>query len=200
MIRRTVLFTAPAKAAAIAVLALVLGGCSTIEAMFGQDVPPPACPNVAVLPDAKDIVKFRPGQGRDLIDILYESELTNLSQSCVYDIDENTGEGTLTVEIGVFIDIARGPANRDRKAEFAYFIVITDQSKKVLNKQRFPVKVAFPGNLSRLTWADDPDAPAIVLIPLKGGKIGRDFNIFVGFQLSPEELEFNRRRSASQRL
>ncbi len=203
MIRRTapgtVPFPAPARAAAAAVLALVLGGCSAYEAVFGEDAPPPPCPYVGVLPDAKDIVKFRPGQGRDLIDIVYESELTNIGRSCAYDIDEDTGEGTLTVEIGVFIDVARGPANRDRKAEFAYFIVITDSAKKVLNKQEFPVKINFPGNLSRLTWADDPDAPAIVHIPLKAGKSGRDFKIFIGFQLSPEELEFNRKRNASQR-
>ena len=126
---RTLPLAAPSRTAAAAVLALLLGGCSTYDAVFGEDIPPPPCPYIGVLPDANNIVKFRSGKGRDLIDIVHESELTNINTRCHYDIDEDTGEGTLSVEIGVLIDIVRGPANHNHLAEFAYFIVITDSSK-----------------------------------------------------------------------
>jgi hypothetical protein len=58
--------------------------------------------------------------------------------------------------------------------------------------------VEFPGNLTRVALRDD-DPPVTVDIPLPAGRAATDYQILVGFQLSPDELEYNRRRQNSLR-
>ena len=92
----------------------------------------------------------------------------------------------------------RGPANHDREAQFDYFVSVVDSERDVLNKQIFGVTVKFPGNLTRVSLTDN-DPPVTVDIPLAAGRDATDYQIFVGFQLTPDELEYNRRRRNSLR-
>ena len=186
----------PSRQAALAlVLALLLAGCSTYrglqESFIGRALP---CPRVSILADAATITRFKEGAGRDLIDVDFKGAFTDFTGSCGYDIDDDTDSGTLSMDLAVVMDLERGPANRGREIGFEYFISVTDSSKQVLNKEVFNVKVAFPGNQTFLTWSEDPDDPVILTIPLKAGERGKNFSIFLGFQLSPEELLYNRRQ------
>ncbi len=174
----------PGRAAAI--LALAVAACT----VFQEEEPPPPCPRVSILGDAATLTKFRPGPGRDLTDVLYEGVVTNVTGRCAY---ANGGKGanpTVSMDVALVIEAARGPANRDGRAAFPYFVGITDSSRNVLNKERFNVRVVFPGNRTRLVITDDP---VNLEIPVKAGQSGRDFTIFVGFQLSREDLEYHRR-------
>lgn len=158
--------------------------------MFQKEEPPPPCPRISILGDAATITKFRPGPGRDLTDVLYEGVVTNVTGRCTY---ANGGKGAnraLSMKVVLVIEAARGPANRDGRAAFSYFVGITDSSRNVLNKERFNVRMLFPGNRTRLVITDNP---VTLEIPVKAGQSGRDFTIFVGFQLSREDLEYNRR-------
>ncbi len=188
---------AAAKASVTAAMTMLVAGCGAYDALFGSGEIPPPCPHVAVFSDANTITRFHQGTGRDIIDVNFEGEITDIYGSCEHDIDDDTLGGTLTVEISLNIDLARGPANKDRRAAFDYFVAVADASKNILNKKIFGVDVEFPGNFTRLGWTDYPDQPVLLDIPLKAGKTGKDFNIFVGFQLTREELEYNRRRLRS---
>jgi len=156
-----------------------------------ESEPAPPCPNVSVIKDTAKVTKFLPGVGRDLIDVVYEGTFQNPTGMCEYDVDDDTGEGNLAVELLVTMELARGPANKDRKAEVAYFVSITDSERRILNKQNFSGVVAFPGNKNRLQWTDEP---VYLRIPLKGGKTGTDFSIYVGFGVTPDQLKFNRKQ------
>ncbi|HEB80205.1 MAG TPA: hypothetical protein ENI79_07015 [Rhodospirillales bacterium] len=170
-------------------LILVLGACDT----FSSAVPPPPCPRPAIYAETANVTKFREGPGRDLIDVVAEGKIIGFSGGCNYDFDEETGEGVLTVEISVDFEAHRGTANKDRKAKFDYFISVTDQNHNVLSKGVFDVDIEFPGNRTRAGYTDD-DPPVNLEIPLQKGQIGEDFNILIGFQLSNDELTFNRRQ------
>jgi len=151
--------------------------------------PAPPCPDVSIIKDAASVTKFVPGVGRDLIDVVYEGKVVNTGGMCEYDVDDETGAGNLAVELKLTMELSRGPANKDRKADVSYFVGITDLERRVLNKQDFSGVVNFPGNKNRLQWTDE----AVFLdIPLKAGQTGKDFLIFVGFGVTPDQLKFNR--------
>lgn len=170
--------------ATIALATLSVAACTIIESK-----PAPPCPKVTVLKEASSITEFVPGPGRDLIDVVYEGNMVDLAGSCdSADVDDDTGEGDLAVELMVTMDLNRGPANKDRKAKVRYFVGITDSERRILNKKDFSGTVEFPGNRSRLQWRDEP---IHLNIPLKAGKTGRDFVIFVGFGVTPDQLKFN---------
>ena len=180
----------PGRAAAI--LLLAVAACT----VFQEEEPPPSCPRISILGDAATLTKFRPGPGRDLTDVLYEGVVSGVTGSCAYANDGKRANRALSMKVALVIEAARGPANRDGRAAFPYFVGITDSSRNVLNKQRFNVTAVFPGNRARLVVTDNPVA---LEIPVKAGQSGQDFEIFVGFQLSRAELEYNRRARRSVR-
>ena len=166
----------------------MLAGCGFYAAITGTKEAPRPCPRVSVLNDAASVTKFREGGGTDLIDVLYEGKITGFEAECRYDVDDETGIGQVDVLVAVKVRAVRGPADRERKANFRYFIALTDTKRNILGKRPFELSVGFPGNLSRVTADDEPVG---LSIPLSKGKTGADFQVFVGFQLDRAEWEFN---------
>ncbi|MDX9859493.1 MAG: hypothetical protein RBS99_01130 [Rhodospirillales bacterium] len=176
---------------ALAMAALALSACEALT-----PAPPPPCPDVALVSDAATITKFVEGPGRDLTDVLYEAQLVNAAGACNYDVEKETGAGTLDVDMAVSMEMARGPANRDGRVAVRYFVALTGTDGEIIDRQRFEGVVEFIGNRSRLVWTDEP---VYLAIPLKAGQTGSDFKIYVGYELSREEVEFNRNRTAGIR-
>ena len=175
------------------VVALALGGCAGtkrfFKGMFGANPPLPPCPKVFIVGDAERLIKFRPGPGRDLTDVMYEGEIDNFRLVCEHEIDEDTKTGTLSLELTLVILVERGPANEDRQARYEYFVTLSDNSLNILKKELFASTARFEGNVTRFVFTDEP---INMTIPLKAQQTGKDFQIFLGFQLSRDEVDFNR--------
>ncbi len=150
----------------------------------------PPCPNVAVIGDMSVVTKFRPGLGRDLTDVILEARITDYDGSCDTDMNEGAG-GEVQVEMRLMIEIERGPANAERRGVFQYFIAIGDRERNILAKEVFTTEVAFEGNRNRMTTVEE----LTQIIPLRQGEFGDDYSIYVGFQLSEDELLYNRRKT-----
>lgn len=170
-------------------LGLLLGACSVTDEIFGEPPPPPPCPEVNVLGNAEQVTQFRDGPGRDLTDITVEARIIDFIARCIYDVDDDTAAGNLYVELSLGISAARGVANEKGFAEIPYFVTMTNLDKAVLSKSTFTITPLFEGNRYRLTAYDDP---IILSTPIKPPQTGRDFIIYVGFQLTPEQLEYNK--------
>jgi hypothetical protein len=156
---------------------MALAGC-------GSSGPPKPCPRIAVLDEAQRLVRFAPGPGRDLTDVRFEAEIGVRPGTCAY----AKKDSRLEVEMAVEIQAVRAP-NAGRSGEFEYFVAITDRSQRILERQSFTAVVPFEadrrsgGVLEELAQS----------IPLKPNQLGNEFEIIVGFALSPDELAFNRR-------
>ncbi len=178
----------PLRRALAAALAVAAAGCT------GDDpASRPRCPEIAILADAAGLVRFAPGGGQDLTDVDHEAEIIDFAYGCRYEGDPDDFDRVLLVGVAPVIEAVRGPANTDRQASFEYFVTLTDGGRRVVNKQTFGVALTFPGNQTRVTLRDD-EPPITITIPAGAGTSPFDYRIFVGFQLTPAELEFNRRR------
>ena len=171
----------------LAVMLFFLAACST-----NKDAPPPACPKASFLEGTSTLTRFRDGPGRDLIDVDFTGNLEGLNGSCQYNIDSDTGAGVLNMDVQINVRADRGPANRDHIAKFNYFVSILDANGKILNKKIFPFSVRFDGNK---TIVQDTDAPVTMAIPITAKQGHQDFSIYAGFQLSPEEIRYNRKKN-----
>lgn len=172
---------------------LLVSGCGSSQApdLAGR------CPRVSLLADAAALTQFAPGPGRDLTDVDYQAEFTDLQAEC--QVMEGRGNDRIVVvTVAPVMSVVRGPANDDRQAEFSYLVSVIGLDDSILNVQRFPIAVNFPGNLTRIIVTDD-DPPVTVRIPLTQSTAGRQYDILVGFQLTPDELEYNRRRDGQTR-
>lgn len=172
---RPLLLRALAWALALALLA----GCAGPEKRGPRKV----CPRVDILEYADTLVRFLPGPGRDVTDILFRTRLVNFQGECEVD------EAAIDVELVLEFASERGPANRDRKAAFEYFVAIPQFHPMPAGKRRFAVALEFAKGQNRTLYRDEIS----IRIPLKKGQASTDFNVFVGYQLTPAELDYNQR-------
>lgn len=166
-------------AAGGAALLAVLAGCG----MIGPKAPQYDCPQNAAVGDATLLSKFRPGPGRDLTDVQYQIRLVDVQSRCAYD-----SKG-VTVEMRAGFALELGPANPDRKATYEFFVAIADPTNEIVAKRNFTTAVAFPSNVGYIEHLEELEQR----IPLPKGGSAADYQIIVGLQLTPEELEFNRK-------
>ncbi|NVK20133.1 MAG: hypothetical protein HWE30_15655 [Methylocystaceae bacterium] len=172
-------------------LCLGLTACGSMDDLYlWRDEKPEPCPRITVLRNASELTKFKDGPGRDLIDVLFEAKITNVLSACEYDVDYDTRAGSIHTQVAPVISALRGAANGTRSAEMTYFVAMVDQNKKILQKNTFPLKLAFPGNLTQNEVRDEPISLTIVT---DGSKDGSDFEVYVGFQLTREEMAYNER-------
>ncbi|HEX2116887.1 MAG TPA: hypothetical protein VHM01_20990 [Alphaproteobacteria bacterium] len=143
---------------------------------------PPACPRASIISDGSTVTKFREGTGRDLTDVVMQGEIVDVAVECDYD------RRGVDVALQVAIAATRGPADRSRVAEFDYFVAIADPQRNILAKEVFRVRFQFQQNQARTGIVEDIEPR----IPLKSRAEGVEYQIIVGFQLTPEEIEWNR--------
>jgi len=163
------------------VAGLLIAGCSVL----GEKTVYP-CPAVYILEDAQKITRFKPGPGRDITDIRFQAEIVNFTGACEY--DEDDGKWEAEIELAVQISVERGPANKDGKINFRYFAGIPDFQSQEQGKSIFAVAGQFEGNRTRLMYQDELS----MRIPVVKPTAGRRLEIVLGFQLSPNELTYNR--------
>lgn len=161
--------------------AVFLGACG----LFEEEGRPPPCPIAAVVGDARTLSLYAPGPGRDLTDVTFEAAIGARVTACEYD------KNKLTSQLRVEIIAQRGPADRSRRGTFEYFVVIADQDQNILAKERFTMAIDFPGNRTRVGVFEELDQT----IHLKAGETGDNYDIYVGFQLSDDQLRENRDRA-----
>ena len=161
-------------------IAFGLAGCGEEEKRAAP------CPNFLLLGHAGNMTKFRDGPGRDVTDVEFRARIVNFLGSC-----DHTDSG---IEAELFVEVAvqRGPANRSREASFEYFVAIPKFHPAPAGKKTLPVTVKFEENKSRLVYRDQ----VLIEIPLGDKDVAANYDVYLGFQLSAEQLEFNRRRRA----
>ncbi len=171
----------PARRLLATALLLVLGGCGVLETRIQ-----PPCPPVLVLKDTAELIRFRPGPGRDITDVLFSANVVDFRAQCTY----NRKRTEVEIDLSVIFDVRRGPADRERKAAFDYFVAIPQFHPSPRGKQVFPTRVAFEGNRTRLRYRDRVK----LTIPLDPKRPRRDYAVYIGFQLTEGEVAANRRR------
>jgi hypothetical protein len=162
-------------------------GCSS-----GKDVAP-ACPRVAVLNGAGSLTRFGPGSGRDILDVDFQAEMADVVSAC-RDDQKRDGRPISLVALAPVLIASRGPANHDRQARFSYFVSVIDSGQQILTKQIFPVEIDFSDNRNRVVLRDD-NPPITVDVPNAKGSGARAYEILVGFQLTQDEIDYNRKRA-----
>lgn len=178
MTSRSVRLLALALAAPIA-----LSGCDTLTQLASKTKPPP-CPPIYILSDTAKITKFRPGSGRDLTDVELEAEVVAYKGNCSYD------DKGATVEVQVSFDVTRGPASTSRNTELTYFVAIPKFYPAPEAKAEFTFPISFPEGVDQARVNDED---VILHIPVKDREVINNYEIYLGFQATPEELERNRR-------
>lgn len=157
----------------------VLAGCGN-----SSGTPDPGCPRISIVTDLSRATYFRPGAGRDLTDVVAEGELELRDMKCVY------ARNQVDLDFHVLVGVAPGPAQRERQIDVEYFVAVMDPNRAITAKETFRARVDF-GNGRQRRVLDEQITPRI---PLGDKAAGGGYDVLVGFQLTPDQLQWNQQQ------
>ncbi len=167
---------------AIGLAAALLAGCSS-----GEEAVSALCPTGGIVPDANLIVLFRDGPGRDVTDVLVQGQVVDMKITCEYAKGRNA-RPAVTLDLQIAFAAERGPAERTRKASLPYFVAIVDGERNIVAKENFNADFEWTDNRPRTGRVDQWEPR----IPLRSNFDGPSFQVLVGFQLTAEQVAWNR--------
>ncbi len=177
-------------AAVLLVFALLSGCASGGGGLFGSRDKKPAkvvkknCPSIATLSQASGITVFVPGAKQALENIRYDALIAKAALDC-----KVTGN-QVVAEFGMSGRISLGPKGAPGKKILPLFAALTLKDKDVRNKifRKTDVTVK-PGRRN----ADFIEVIKDFTFTLGPGKKPTDYEVLVGFDLSPAQLQYNQR-------
>ncbi len=144
---------------------------------------PAPCPNIVVLAEAARFVEFD-GQ-ETLDDVAYSGEITNVSTSCRYFEDRPIDQ-----QLDISFAFGKGPKGAEGEKYFKYWVAVTRKDREVIAKKEFIVPADFKDERVVVVTTEEVDK---IVIPRHDAEVsGLNFEIIVGFSVTPEQAIFNR--------
>jgi hypothetical protein len=142
------------------------------------------CPFVKSLYDASRYVEFKDGREASA-NVGFSGEIQGISAGCEYKDEE-----PIKVTMDILFELGKGPQATATTKTYHYWIAVTDRNREVITRQTFDLPVTFPAGKDRVYMND---AINNILIP-RGTQTtsGANFEILVGFDVTPQMADFNR--------
>lgn len=171
------------------VLALALPLIASCQQGTQRSMP---CPMVQVVPDATYLTRFA-GDSEDLTDTAFEARIGIANQLCKYQVNTDSGKTTIETQLTLRIEASGGPKLTGNKADLRYFISVTGPAGTHMGdpKWRNTFDVSIPLTAEKPTNGVI-DTPTVT-IPLKKDESGDFYRIYVYFDVTEKELNYNRK-------
>ncbi len=158
-------------------LAALAAGCSS-----GKGASKLTCPVTLVAPTLGALAELPPDGSEAPEKIHFTARIAAASSTCVRD------DHDITVDTHILLEVARSD-KEVRKRSVTYFVALADGRQQILAKQTFTLDAEFAPRQNRIEFADNTSEH----LPVKDFAAGKTFAVIVGLQLTPEQLEFNRK-------
>jgi len=142
------------------------------------------CPFVKSLYDAARYMEFKDGREASSA-VGWTGEIQGVSAGCQYkDVQP------IQVSMEVLFEFGRGPEAQGRQKTYRYWVAVTDRNREVIAKEFFDLPVSFPEGEDRVYRTEKINQIVIPRATLTTS--GANFEILVGFDVTPQMAEFNR--------
>lgn len=139
------------------------------------------CPYVKILYDAARYVELT-GDQVSAQNVGFTGEIEGLAANCAYQGDE-----PITVDTNILFNFGRGPQAQGDARTYRYWIAVTERNSAILAKEYFDLPVNFEGQQTASATEE-----RTIVIPRSSAQIsGANFEILVGFDVTPQMAEFN---------
>ena len=162
---------------------MVLSGCASLAADLDDTPNVGPCPVAAALYDASRLVDIDGAERHENVE--YTGEIRGVRGFCRY-----IGTNPITMELEVDFAFGKGPKATASNRSYPVFVTVTRRDRNVLAKERFDIQVAWPEGADVVTHTET--IPGIVIPRANETISGSNFEVLVGFDLTPEQLAYNR--------
>jgi hypothetical protein len=165
-----------------AVLLASLGGCFNLDNL-NDDPNVGPCPVAGVLYDANRVAEINGLERHE--NVGFTGQIEAVRGFCRY-INDNP----ITMEIEIDFAFGKGPKAEGDSHTYPYFVSVTRRDRSVLAKDLSSIKVTFPRGADIVRRTEKVDG---IVSPRATSTVsGTNFEVIVGFDLTPEELAYNR--------
>jgi hypothetical protein len=140
------------------------------------------CPYVKILYDAARFVELTDNRAASA-NVGFTGEIEGVVADCGYQGDE-----PITLEMNLLFNLGRGPQAAGDQRTYRYWVAVTERNRAVLAKEYFDLPVDFDGAATASVTEE-----RTIVIPRASATVGgANFEVLVGFDVTPEMAEFNR--------
>lgn len=175
-------------AALVLVSTFALPGCASlkeraVEIEAKSETNPGPCPRTFALYEASRMVEFRGTE--KFANVGFTAEIDKTRSLCRY-----YAAAPIEADLEIDMRFGRGPAAAaEASYTYNYFVAVTRKNIEVIEKQYFPLTVTFPPGVSEMAATERLDS--IIIPRAKETTSGANFEIIVGFDVTPQQAEFN---------
>ena len=141
------------------------------------------CPYVKILYDAARYVELADYQRPSAQGVGYTGEIEGVAADCEYRDDD-----PIRVDFNLLFSLGKGPAAQGDGQTYRYWVAVTERNSAVLDKEYFDLPVSFGGQ----DRATAEPSHTVVIPRAEATTSGGNFEILIGFEVSPEQADFNR--------
>ncbi len=173
-------------AALLMCVSLGLGGCRSSKELLAigdaakKNEGP--CPEAFALYEASRLVEFKGTESYS--NVGYTGEIDKVRSLCRY-----VGTDPIVSDLELDLAFGRGPASTGQTATYQYFVAVTRKNIEVIEKQVFPITITFPEGEDVVNVTEN--VGEIIIPRANDNTSGANFEIIVGFELTPEQIAFN---------
>ncbi|MCK6418801.1 MAG: hypothetical protein L6Q57_07685 [Alphaproteobacteria bacterium] len=151
------------------------------------------CPKVEAVPELAAYNEFRPVKNPFEDSLITSVNLTLVGAACTYN------PKSVTMDLKLQFDGRLGPAQKAENKEFfsiPFFVAVKEPGGNVLAKEVFAASLNYTPGSGRATYTENLRQ----IIPIANTARGPRYKVVVGFQLSPEQLAYNRAAIKRQKV
>jgi len=141
------------------------------------------CPYVKVLYDAARYVELDDYTRPSIAGVGFTGEIEGISADCVY-----READPIRLDFNVLFNLGKGAQASGDAHTYRYWVAVTERNSAVLAKEYFDLPVNFEGQ----TTASVQQAQSIVIPRADATTSGNNFEVLIGFEITPDMAEFNR--------
>ena len=140
---------------------------------------------MGVLYDNARTVQFAQPNVQRYNNITFTGEMEGVTGLCRY-----VGTDPIVMNVDVNMAFGRGPAATSDRQTYRYWVAVTRRGRAPIEKAYFDIDVRFDRGESVVRRTEHIER---IVIPRANDQIsGENFEILVGFELTPEQVQFNR--------
>ncbi len=140
------------------------------------------CPYVKVLYDAARYVELADDRAT-IANVGYTGEIEGVSADCEY-----READPIRLDMQILFDLGRGAQATDDRKTYRYWVAVTERNSAILAKEYFDLPVNFEGQRETSVREER----TIVIPRADVSTSGSNFEVLVGFDVTPQMAEFNR--------
>lgn len=154
-----------------------------------------SCPRAEVVGELQSLSEFETVSNPSHNNLISTIEIKNVQKSCDY------ARNAATIDLSMDFVGTLGPRARALSSDrpffsYPFFVAVTSSNGTILAKEVFAASLTYNPGSDTQTYTEKLRQ----IIPVEPGERGGDYRVLVGFQLTPDQLAYNRQQIREDKL